>query len=424
MQIIENLKVKEKLYIEKLENGLTVMIIPKKNIQKKYVIFGTNFGSIDNHFIDPKTNEEIKIPDGVAHFLEHKMFEQKSGKNSLDTLSALGVDANAYTTNDHTAYLFETTENFYEALDELMDYIQNPYFTDENVEKEKGIIGQEIKMYEDHPGWQVYLNTMKCMYKENPVRDDIAGSIESISQINKEILYTCYNTFYNPSNMALVVCGDFEAEEILKEIKSRLIEKEKQAEIKRIYPPKEEKILQKEKTVKMEVNTPLFMIGFKDNQQEKENIVKKHIAIEIILNILLGQSSELYKKLYEQGDLISTPDLDYEFSKQYAHILISGQSKNPKEIVLKVTEKIQDLKKNGINEEEFNRIKKKIYGNYVTEYNSVAEISRMFLADYFKGINSFDYLENYNLITLDYTKQILNEIFTEENMVVSIVETN
>ncbi len=424
MQIIENLKVKEKLYIEKLENGLTVMIIPKKNIQKKYVIFGTNFGSIDNHFIDPKTNEEIKIPDGVAHFLEHKMFEQKSGKNSLDTLSALGVDANAYTTNDHTAYLFETTENFYEALDELMDYIQNPYFTDENVEKEKGIIGQEIKMYEDHPGWQVYLNTMKCMYKENPVRDDIAGSIESISQINKEILYTCYNTFYHPSNMALVVCGDFEPEEILKEIKSRLIEKEKQAEIKRIYPPKEEKILQKEKTVKMEVNTPLFMIGFKDNQQEKENIVKKHIAIEIILNILLGQSSELYKKLYEQGDLISTPDLDYEFSKQYAHILISGQSKNPKEIVLKVTEKIQDLKKNGINEEEFNRIKKKIYGNYVTEYNSVAEISRMFLADYFKGINSFDYLENYNLITLDYTTQILNEIFTEENMVVSIVETN
>ena len=424
MKIIESSRIKEKAYIEKLENGLTVIIIPKENTNKKYIIWGTHFGSIDNRFIMPKTQEEVFIPDGVAHFLEHKMFEQKNGTNSLDTLMALGIDANAYTTNDHTAYLFECTNNFYEGLDELMDYVQNPYFTDENVEKEKGIIGQEIKMYEDHPGWQVYLNTMKCMYKENPVRDDIAGSIESISQINKEILYTCYNTFYHPSNMALVVCGDFEPEEILKEIKSRLIEKEKQAEIKRIYPPKEEKILQKEKTVKMEVNTPLFMIGFKDNQQEKENIVKKHIAIEIILNILLGQSSELYKKLYEQGDLISTPDLDYEFSKQYAHILISGQSKNPKEIVLKVTEKIQDLKKNGINEEEFNRIKKKIYGNYVTEYNSVAEISRMFLADYFKGINSFDYLENYNLITLDYTTQILNEIFTEENMVVSIVETN
>ena len=422
MQIIENLKVKEKLYIENLENGLTVMIIPKKNIQKKYVIFGTLFGSIDNHFIDPKTNQEVIIPDGVAHFLEHKMFEQKSGKNSLDTLSELGVDANAYTTNDHTAYLFEATENFYQALDELMDYVQNPYFTDENVEKEKGIIGQEIKMYEDHPGWQVYLNAMKCMYKENPVRNDIAGSIESISKIDKEVLYTCYNTFYNPSNMLLVVCGDFEPEKILEEIKNRLIPKENQAEIKRIYPEKDNKIMQKEKTVKMEVNTPLFMIGFKDNQEEIDNIVKKHIAIEIILKILLGQSSELYKKLYEQGSLIAPPDLDYEFSKEYAHILISGQSKNPKEVVIKLLEKIQELKTNGIEEEQFNRIKKKIYGNYVTEYNSVSEISKMFLADYFKGINSFDYLENYNLITIDYVKQILNEIFIEENMVVSIVE--
>ena len=422
MQIIENLKVKEKLYIENLENGLTVMIIPKKNIQKKYVIFGTHFGSIDNHFIDPKTNQEVIIPDGVAHFLEHKMFEQKSGKNSLDTLSELGVDANAYTTNDHTAYLFEATENFYKALDELMDYVQNPYFTDENVEKEKGIIGQEIKMYEDHPGWQVYLNAMKCMYKENPVRNDIAGTIESISKIDKEVLYTCYNTFYNPSNMLLVVCGDFEPEKILEEIKNRLIPKENQAEIKRIYPEKDNKIMQKEKTVKMEVNTPLFMIGFKDNQEEIDNIVKKHIAIEIILNILLGQSSELYKKLYEQGSLIAPPDLDYEFSKEYAHILISGQSKNSKEVVIKLLEKIQELKTNGIEEEQFNRIKKKIYGNYVTEYNSVSEISKMFLADYFKGINSFDYLENYNLITIDYVKQILNEIFIEENMVVSIVE--
>ena len=222
--------------------------------------------------------------------------------------------------------------------------------------------------------------------------------------------------------MLLVVCGDFEPEKILEEIKNRLIPKENQAEIKRIYPEKDNKIMQKEKTVKMEVNTPLFMIGFKDNQEEIDNIVKKHIAIEIILNILLGQSSELYKKLYEQGSLIAPPDLDYEFSKEYAHILISGQSKNPKEVVIKLLEKIQELKTNGIEEEQFNRIKKKIYGNYVTEYNSVSEISKMFLADYFKGINSFDYLENYNLITIDYVKQILNEIFIEENMVVSIVE--
>jgi predicted Zn-dependent peptidase len=223
--------------------------------------------------------------------------------------------------------------------------------------------------------------------------------------------------------MAMVVCGDFEPEKLLEEIKSRLIKKENQAEIKRIYPQKEDKILQKEKTVKMEVNTPLFMVGFKDNQLETENIVKKHIAIEIILNILLGQSSDLYKELYENGYLISTPDLDYEFSKEYAHILISGQSKSPKEVVLKLTEKINKLKTDGIDEEQFTRIKKKIYGDYVTEYNSVSEISRMFLADYFKGINSFDYIEEINTINVEYANEVLKKVFNSKNMILSVVKS-
>ena len=163
MQVIENLKVKEKVYIETLENGLTVLIIPKKETEKKFIIWGTNFGSIDSKFIAPGENEITTVPDGVAHFLEHKLFEQKNGTNSLDTLTAIGVDANAYTTTDHTAYLYECNDKFYEALDEFMDYVQNPYFTKENVEKEKGIIGQEIRMYDDHPGWQVYINAMQCL---------------------------------------------------------------------------------------------------------------------------------------------------------------------------------------------------------------------------------------------------------------------
>ena len=149
MKIIESDKVKEKLYIEKLDNGLTVMILPRKNVRKKYIICGPNFGSIDNEFIIAGNKEATKIPDGVAHFLEHKMFEQRSGINSLDRLTQIGVNANAYTTNDHTAYLYEATDNFFDALDEYMDYIQNPYYTDENVEKEKGIIAQEIKIIQN-----------------------------------------------------------------------------------------------------------------------------------------------------------------------------------------------------------------------------------------------------------------------------------
>ncbi len=423
MKIIESLKIKEKEYIEKLDNGMTVIIIPKPNLDKKYVIWGTHFGSIDNRFIMPKTEEEVFIPDGVAHFLEHKMFEQPDGTNSLDTLMAMGLEANAYTTNDHTAYLFECTNNFYKGLDELMDYVQHPYFTDENVEKEKGIIGQEIKMYDDEPGWKLYMNAMDCMYKDNPIKIDIAGSVESISKITPDVLYKCYNTFYNPSNMIMVVCGDFNPEEILEEIKKRLVKKEEQGEIKRIYPEKEKEINKKYNEVQMEVSTPLFMIGYKDieGMADKKEIVKKHIAIEILLNMIVGKSSETYKELYEAGDLLSTPDLDYEFSDEYAHILISGQSKNPQKIKEKIEKIIQNYKENGLNEEHFNRIRKKIYGDYVVEYNSVGDIARMFLADKIKGINSFDYIEEYNTVTKEYAERVLKNVFKTENMVMSVV---
>ena len=425
MKIIESSKIKEKAYIEKLENGLKVIIIPKQNTSKKYIIFGTHFGSIDNRFIMPKTGEEVFIPDGVAHFLEHKMFEQENGTNSLDTLMALGIDANAYTTNDHTAYLFECTNNFYEGLDELMDYVQNPYFTEENVEKEKGIISQEIRMYDDDPGWQLYMNAMDCMYKENPIKIDIAGTVESISEITPDVLYKCYNTFYNPSNMLMVICGDFEPEKLLKEIKNRIKPKESQGEIKRIYPAKENGINKQYKEVEMEVSLPIFAIGYKDEEDLKENreeIIKKHISIEILLNMIIGKSSELYKELYESGDLLGEPDLDYEFSDEYAHILISGQSKNPSKIQERIKEIVEKYKKDGLQKEHFERIKKKIYGDYVVEYNSVGDISRMFLADSMKKINSFDYIEEYHSVTKEYAEETLKNVFKTENMIMSVVK--
>lgn len=425
MKIIESLRIKEKAYVETLENGLKIIIIPKNNTNKKYIIWGTHFGSIDNHFIMSKTGEEVYIPDGVAHFLEHKMFEQENGKNSLDVLMALGLDANAYTTNDHTAYLFECTDNFYQGLDELMNYLQNPYFTDENVEKEKGIIGQEIKMYEDDPSWQLYMNALDCMYKNNPIKIDIAGTIESISKITPDVLYKCYNTFYNPANMTMVVCGDFEPEKILDEIKKRLIKKENQGEIKRIYPQKEKEINMPYKESKMEVSMPAFIVGYKDVQGEEYNpriAVKKHIAIEILLNMIIGKSSNLYKELYEKGIILSEPGLDYEFTDQYAHILISGQSNNPQEIQKRIKETVKTFRENGLNEQHFDRIRKKVYGDYAIEYNSVGNIARMFLADNMKGINSFDYIDDYKTVTKQYVEEILKDIFKEENMVLSIVK--
>lgn len=419
MQIIENLKVKEKVYIEKLENGLTVMIIPKKGMQKKYMIWGTHYGSNESSFTVPGEENPIQVPNGVAHFLEHKMFEQENGINSLDTLTALGVEANAYTTNDHTAYLFECTSNFYEAMDELMDYVQHPFFTDENVEKEKGIIGQEIMMYDDYPEWRVYLNAMKAMYHNNPVKIDIVGTIESISKINKEILYQCYQTFYNPSNMTMVLCGDFNPEELIKEVQKRLIQVKPSGEIKREYPEEPEEIVQEKIEQKLEVSKPLYTIGIKDQPGVK---VKKHIAIEILLNLLVGRSSDLYKKLYNEGIIFAQPSLEYEFTNIYAHALISGQSKEPEKVYEEFKKQVAKFKQEGIQEANFNRMKKMIYGGYMKEYNDVTDIARMFLADSMNGINSFDYLEEIEGITVEYLEQILKDVFKEEKMILSIVK--
>ena len=421
MQIIYNSKVKETLFKEKLPNGLTVMIIPKKNIQKKYIIWGTHYGSNDNKFIVPGENEPIEVPKGVAHFLEHKMFEQENGVNSLDKLTSIGVSANAYTTNDHTAYLYECTDNFYEALDEFMDYVQHPYFTDQNVEKEKGIIGQEIRMYDDYPEWKVYLNALEAMYHTNPVKLDVTGTIETISHIDKDILYKCYNTFYNPSNMCLVVSGDFEPEKLLEEIKKRLIEKKQNGEIKRIYEQEEESIVKEKVEQELKISKPLFTIGIKCKPIKQSEKVRTHIAMQIILNMLLGESSSLYKELYEDGNLFSSPSLSFEFSNDYAHILISESANDPEMIYTKLKNKIKEFKENELDKGNFERIKKMIYGEYIKEYNDVTEISRMFLADFMKGIDSFDYLEEIDGVDIDFVNEVLKQYFVDDKMVLSVV---
>ena len=424
MQVIENLKVKEKVYIEKLKNGLTIMIIPKKNVKKKYIIWGTHYGSNDSKFIVPGENEITETPEGVAHFLEHKMFEQENGKNSLDVLSGLGVNANAFTTNTYTAYLYECTDNFYLALDEFMDYVQKPYFTNQNVEKEKGIIGQEIMMYNDYPEWRVYLNALEAMYHKHPIKHDITGTIKTISQINKEILYKCYNTFYNPSNMCLVVCGDFEPDEILKEIEQRLIETKASGEIKRIYEEEAESIVKPEINDKMDVSIPMFTVGIKCIPPKQNEKVKTHIAMEILLNLIIGESSELYQDLYKHGNVLSMPYFEYEFTDEYAHVLISGVSRNPEDFYNRIKRQIEILKENGLKKEEFERIKKMIYGNYIKEYNDVSNIARMFLTDYMKGINSFDYIEEINSLDIDYVNQVFKNNFKQEKMVYSVIKNS
>ena len=420
MQIIENNKIQEKVYIEKMKNGLTVMVFPRKNIQKKYIIWGTKFGSIDNHFISQGDTEETIVPDGIAHYLEHKLFEQENGKNSLDVLSSLGVDANAYTSNSITAYLYECSDNFYKALDEFMNYVQNPYFTDENVEKERGIIGQEIMMYDDYPDWKLYMNAIRCMYSKNSIRIDVAGTKETIAKINKENLYKIYNTFYRLDNMVLVVAGDFEINDILKNIEERITLPRNKTDIKRIYETEPEEIFKKQEEAEMEISLPCFMIGYKD-KVEIEMFAKKYLAMDIIFYLLLGKSSDLYQRLYNEGLLYSELTYDYEFSKNYAHLLIQGQSSNPEEVIEQIKNEIEKFKKTGFKEEEFLRIKKKLYGEYVKEYNDIAVVANNLLSDYIKGIGPFIYFEEFNILTKETVEEILKEVLVEEKRVTSII---
>lgn len=419
MQIVENSKIKEKLYIEKLDNGLTIMVLPKKT-RKKYIVWSANFGSIDNKFYAVGDKELTIVPDGIAHYLEHKLFEQENGNNSLDVLTAIGVDANAYTTNDHTAYLYECTDNFDEALDEFMNYVQNPYFTDENVEKERGIIEQEIMMYDDYPEWSIYMNAMKCMYKNNEINIDVAGTKETIAEIDKEKLYKIYNSFYYPNNMILVLSGDFKPEEIISKLKS-MITLKYTGETKRVYNEEPKEIVEKYIEKQMHISMPIVMIGYKDNDL-KSNKVRKDIAIDLLATILFSKSTKFFEELYEEGKILSVPSVNYEFSKTYAHLLIQVQTNFVQEVIDAITNQIENVKQTGINDEDFRRAQKSVYGDLIKDYNEVSTIANGIVSDYFKGINSFDYFEEFNSVNKEYVEKVLKELLLENNKVVSVIK--
>ena len=420
MQKINLEGLNEYVAYEKLDNNLDVYVYRKKDFHSFYAYYITNYGALNTEFVPINEEKMHKFPDGIAHFLEHKMFEKEDG-HVLEKFPLIGGSSNAFTSYTHTVYQVSGTEKFYDNLNLLINFVEHPYFTDKNVEKEKGIIKQELFMGKDNPYRVFAFEKLKNLFVNLGYGREIVGEEKDIDSITKEDLYKCYNTFYNPSNMALVVSGDFEPDKILEEIKKRLIPNKSNGEIKRIYEEEPSSIVKEKIEQTMQVSQSLYCIGIKDNQIKCKDKVKKHIAVEIILNLLFGKSSELYKKLYDDGTIYSTPSLDYEFSTTYAHVLLTGQSNTPQKVYDSFKEQINKFKQNGINKDDFERIKKKIYGTYVKEYNDVTDISRMFLADYFKGINSFDYLEEIDTVNLEYTTQILNDLFKTENMVLSVV---
>lgn len=421
----------EKIYTEKLENGLRVIIIPKKGSIKKYAAYATHFGSLNYQFKLNNTNEMITVPDGVAHFLEHKLFEQEDGVNALDKLTKMGANPNAYTSFNHTSYLFECTNDFEKVLKALIQFVQNPYLTEENVEKEKGIIGQEIQMYDDDPSWQLFFGLTNSLYGNHAITKDIAGTIESISHITPEVLYQCYDTFYDPSNMVLVVCGDVNVEETLKIIKEDTKPQKIFSEIDRFYGEEKEKISKERNEKQMDVSIPMFSLGFKDiscTEKKKADFpemvtetMKYDIAMQIILELIVGEGTKLYEELYNEG--LVTKELSTEFSAEedYAFSSISGETKNPDKVVGKILDKIAEYKVNGFDIAEINRAKKMLYGRFVRSFEDVSTIANMFVNDFFRGVNSAFYPEVYREIDKEYIEKVMNTHFDFNQKAVSII---
>lgn len=265
LKYMKNDKTGEEMYTGKHSSGLEVYIIPKKDYSNTFAVFGTKYGSVDSEFIVPGENEKTVVPDGIAHYLEHKMFDQPDGSNVFDKFSRYGGNANAFTSFNITAYLFSATSNVEKNLETLMDYVQSPYFTEESVEKEQGIIGQEIRMYDDSGSWKLFFNFLECLYHNYPVKKNIAGTVESISHITADYLYKCYNTFYNLSNMAIVVAGNVDAAKISNVIENGVKKNEPfSEEIKKIYPDEPNTVAKHFVSENLSVATPLFMAGFKD----------------------------------------------------------------------------------------------------------------------------------------------------------------
>ena len=420
MEIFNDL-IKEKMYKYEHESGLNVFVMPKKGFIKQYAMFATHYGSNDREFIIPGESEPTHVPDGIAHFLEHKMFEEESG-SVFEEFSKNGASANAYTNFTTTAYLFSCTDNFYSNLKLLLDFVQRPYFTDENVEKEKGIIAQEIRMYDDDPSWRLFFNMLGGLYHEHPVKIDIAGTIESISRIDKDILYKCYNTFYHPSNMVLFAVGDVDVDKVAEIVNDSVKKEKRNGEIKRIYPDEPIKINKNYVEQKMSVSMPLFNVGFKDNDigYGGKRLLKKDITTQICLEILAGRSSDLYEKLYNDGLIDTTFDVEYVGEVDHGYSIIGGQSVDPEAVKKALIAKISSINK--VDEGDFYRIKKKILGRFVKSFNSVESIAHNFISYYMKDINILDFTSVIEGITPDDVLNRFKTHFNEDNCVLSVVK--
>jgi predicted Zn-dependent peptidase len=408
----------ETRFEETLPSGLHVVVLPRPGYAKTFGMFTTRYGSIDHHF-RPLDGQEIRVTDGIAHFLEHKLFEEPDG-DAFTRFGRKGASANAFTGHTQTSYLFTATDHITENLHTLLDFVQAPYLTDANVAKEKGIIEQEIRMYDDHATWRGYRAMLENLYHVHPVRIDIAGTVESISQIDVESLLTCYRTFYHPANMVLVVCGDVDPDVVFREVRANQARKtfEPWPGVERLQDPEPDTVHAASTTLHLSVARPILRLGFKDRAPgiDGEALQFHHLVAGIALELTLGKASDLYNRLDGSGLIDATFSYDHEAEPGYAYTMLGGETDDPERLASALIEGFQQVRTHGFVAEAFERVRRKRLGEFLRVFNSPESLTYEFTTAYLAGVDMYAIPALLDRVTLEHVTERARALFDPERM--------
>ena len=419
MNEIKNSYLGESYYSVKHKSGLSIYLYPRNNYSSTYAIFGTSYGSIDETFKTSSDKEFTTVPSGIAHFLEHKLFESEDG-DAFSRYAKTGASANAYTSFDKTCYLFSCTDNFLESLEILLDFVQSPYFTEETVKKEQGIIGQEIKMYNDSADWQVFFNLLGCLYNRHPIRTDIAGTVESIAEITAKTLYKCYDTFYNLNNMALCVAGKFEPDEVLA-MCGRMLKPSQNERVTSRFEPEPASAAQPKIVKAMPVSVPQFNAGFKLMCGEQFLPPKQAVSYEILVELLFSDISPLYRRLLDANLINSTFQAELFDGRSFQAIMAGGESSDPDRVFDEIKKEIALFKERGIDKQSFDNVKKAKYGRLISSYNSNDRIANALMDAHFAGRSIYDGIDAAMNVSTGDVERVLADSFDDGSSAISII---
>lgn len=402
------------------KSGLTLLLCPMEGFSTAYAMLGTPYGSVDVCFKTGRDPDFVTVPEGIAHFLEHKLFENEDC-DAFERYAKTGASANAYTSFDRTCYLFECGDNFSESLEILLDFVTHPYFTQATVDKEQGIIGQEIKMYEDSPDWRVQFNMLRALYHVNPVRVDIAGTVSSIADISADLLYRCYNTFYNLNNMILTVSGRFAVDDVLA-VADKVLPNAEPVEIEYRRADEPGTVCQRFISQKLSVSTPMFYIGFKSAPGSYAENARFSILDEMLVEIIGGESSPLYRRLYDRSLINATFYGESMASRDYICSMFCGESKDPNAVFEEVCAEARRVAREGVDEELFAVAKATIYGRYVGAFDTTEGVAGLMISGSFCGMPMYDLVDTAASVTREMLEARVQESFDPERAVLSVVE--